>query len=628
MGEYTFPFASGTFSLDSKPEPGVVMRGFLKAVKKAARDKALPVLNGTKGNPEAVLGLYGFAAIGRWGSTGVYGGHDQGKLVIHWPTVFSGMFEYLAPSPFLGLAGLVMEFDTLIKMYSPHALELLRRKIHKLSYETQRIMYPAGYVELTATEGAILRTWMAVRMSTPDKYPFLEIFKASFAETFKAYIPKSHDYVLSQALRRNGVHHDFPGGNSAFTILNTRTPERGYPEIKQVELRGANHPDFGPANVNAFTEELLVARDIGLAVPAPPEHTGVLRIRPTEEFPEYPKVLAINLLRYYAYRRNLTNNYEKILPAHIINNTLEAARFLQNKYDTSSAGFLGPLHRAYQHSHVCKKLCVDEKKICLDDEEWKMTILLSLDHFQEMMASYRRIELGKPQTTKPQVPRLKTHNFYDDTFVDPLTGVPYRFYFFRRGTTILVAPTWQVNTDDVLVKTARPYNGDYAYKTRDGVRVMNGHYPKYFFTFEALFRDPQGQANQLHGLDLWIEERLSATSSMFLENSRASKLKKNARSRLSTTGHDLRGIPFSKEEDEAILKYYHKGITPQQKTELFAACDGRSLSAIRAHARALTKTMIENGEYDIKKLPVMRRDGEVLDLIRKAKARSKLKEQA
>jgi hypothetical protein len=66
-----------------------------------------------------------------------------------------------------------------------------------------------------------------------------------------------------------------------------------------------------------------------------------------------------------------------------------------------------------------------------------------------------------------------------------------------------------------------------------------------------------------------------------------------------------RGTSFVSEEDAVIKKYYHPGMTADQKYEMLQTCVGRTWKAIRLRAMLLRRKMITAGAYDLAVLPYL-----------------------
>jgi hypothetical protein len=78
---------------------------------------------------------------------------------------------------------------------------------------------------------------------------------------------------------------------------------------------------------------------------------------------------------------------------------------------------------------------------------------------------------------------------------------------------------------------------------------------------------------------------------------------------------------FTKEEDEAIVKFFRPGIAPQTRRELEFICYGRTWRAISCRAQFLCESMLQEGVYDLEQLPHSRYSavlGKKAEKVRKA----------
>jgi hypothetical protein len=84
-------------------------------------------------------------------------------------------------------------------------------------------------------------------------------------------------------------------------------------------------------------------------------------------------------------------------------------------------------------------------------------------------------------------------------------------------------------------------------------------------------------------------------------------------------GRSLRGITWTKEEDDAICQYYRPGMTPNSEAKLLRICRGRSLRAILRRAANIREEMISRGIYDLNKLPHKNYNAKLRKLVQDAK---------
>lgn len=68
-------------------------------------------------------------------------------------------------------------------------------------------------------------------------------------------------------------------------------------------------------------------------------------------------------------------------------------------------------------------------------------------------------------------------------------------------------------------------------------------------------------------------------------------------------GYSLKGVTWTREEDDAICRYYRPGMTIDDEARMLRICRGRNVRALLRRATELRKEMIAKGIYDLGKLP-------------------------
>lgn len=596
---------------------GPLYRAFVLEVRKAARAHELPLMvSGDKSSTHNITEL-GFAATENWGRGGNYSGRDPGHLIIHWPSIFrwDSIFtlESLIRRGFGSFVVLLLQFEELFRRRSPLLWELLQRKVRDLFKDIQGIEPHPSHVPLSPEEERVLRA-MFYEISSGES-PLLPALAATFYETFKQFQMAGAERLKTK-IRRTYLSFLPLQDHEDFSLMQTAPwffTDSHAPGAPAIIIAGVDPKKFTAARLPSLVYELLVAYD--LTTHGASSECGVQTLSETGT----PYLMVLNMKRFVSYRCSMGFEASSHFTAYDLVSgdpfrTGQIAAEALQQYLVKHAFLQAPSYddlvraRFFGSDHTWPAL------------EWDCAVVINVSELPRFLGNLRYLEEGRtgvairyerrePRLRKSQILNLVFRSQYGQQI--PLTALRHRkkLYF---------SPQFGV-PNHVIWSSTRMYRGVSRRRLNPGV-MFKREFNSFFFTIEALFRDPTQAYCRVEGFEEWIKS---------MANMPISQFKTLANAQVGGAGDyvprasrsSFNGLEFTPSEDAAICEHYHIGMKQAQWDAILTSCPGRNKDAIVRRARVLALNMVQEGEYEIEKLPVQRRGSTILNAIRRARGR-------
>lgn len=584
------------------------------------------MLRRTKSLPELESFAHDFEPLGVAASnrdkTSLFAKKDW--FLIHWPTVVrcvDMMFELQQ----FGMVAVLWHFREVLRRRSLVYYDLLRRKIaQQLTYRyypmSEEDKIQKGYRDLSPVEEEVFEG-LANGVIRTDKT--VKALSQSFKDTLT---PRgTHKSLRSMLFARKPVREDIfevigpykPEDCTIFSATELRRNSRMIQANRAISLVYTD--GFGPATLGDDFREIFYAFHFRRV-----DH-GVAKLS--------NHVLAVDLIKYIPYRTQLTNYYRNMVgPQKYQSKALTAAAML--KY----------FEAVFEPLVVHGAASVYRRRIeqLWGDDSLEHVLFLSVDGIARRLSAANKMEVVRSHKSKQQsyvpagskVPRIYV---LESPALPDRDYVTLRFETIRRPSGLFWGVPWEVpaslhydipTTSKLCMTDTR---ADLPRKTtmKKGVTYVEA-YDRYFYTLDFLLEcaelddNPARDSGELRGWMKMLSEMPTKQFNLLQAGTKKDLVVQQKRK----PGRTLRGVSWTKEEDDAIKELYRPDMTESDEARLLRICRGRNTRALMRRATQLRNAMIEDGIYDLELLPHRHYNASLQKLVKdhKAKAQRRIRE--
>jgi len=545
-------------------------------------------------------------------------------FLIHWPTVFRCIDEMFERQQY-GMVAVLWHFREVLRRRSVVYHDLLRRKIaQQLTYRyfpmKEDDKRRRGYQDLSPIEEEVFN---GLAMGVMKKDRTIDALSESFKNTL---VPRGSDPKLRynifapQPVREDIFKSVGPYRPADCTIFSAVELKKNQYRLKaHRNISAVSGEGFGPAKLNDDFNELFYAfhfRRTDFGVARLSEH-----------------VIAIDLLKYIPYRTQLTNYYR----------TRVNAEERRSKALTASR-MLSYFESIFEPIIVHGAASVYRRRIekLWGDDSIEFVLFLSVEGLSRRMAQANRMEAvrkykkrsGGSLPTGPKTPRI--HVLETPALLERGSET-MRFEVIRRPSGLFWGVPWDIsstlhydlpNVGDIsLYAKSAPLPRKTTMKK--GVTYVEA-YDRYFYSFDFLVECRELPDNPvIHCGELrdWMKT-LSDMPARQFNLLQAGVRKDLVVQQRRKPGSTLRGVSWTKEEDDAIKELYRPNMSERDEARLLSICRGRKMRAVMRRATQLRKEMVADGIYDLDSLPHRNFNASLLKLVKdaKTKAEKRIKE--
>ena len=519
-------------------------------------------------------------------------------FLIHWPTVLSTVDTAFSLGRY-SIVAILWHFREILYRRSVTFHDLLRRKISQhLVYRffplTEEEKAKRGYIDLDESEEDVFNALATGVINTPKT---LEALRLSFRESL---IPRGSLAKLREELfpRREVLGKIM---SSAGDLDPNECSVFSYTALSRVwrqlecdrRIRNVSGGGFGPASLGDDFREVFFAFHFRRI-----DH-GVVRLS--------KHVLAVNLLKFIPYRTRFTPYYRNIVGPKVFGKLGETAKTVRNYFETVFEPLI--VHGAgLMHRHRIEALWG------ADSAEY--IVYFSSDGIARRLvkaSQMERVRSFKSKKSKrrpiPKTPRL----FLMSSPPIPELGIDeMRFELIRRPSGVFWGVPWEMpqwthyppSTAPGIRLDLPPEDLPRKDTMRAGVTYVDA-YDRYFYTLDMLLDLREMVDNPVRKsrtLREWMRHLSSMPARQF-QLMQAGVRKALVVQQKRKPGQTLRGVTWTKEEDDAICQYYRPEMNLDDEAKLLRICRGRTARAVMRRASELREEMIKNGIYDLRRLP-------------------------
>jgi hypothetical protein len=550
--------------------------------------------------------VYGLCAGGGW-AHGPMEGDSKRAVYIHWPR-FLGALAMMPVSPYHKLWGLPLLGWGFAKLYRRKNLvfyELLRRKLHEALIRGGSFDKPPADTQPLDDDEHPLYAASAVAELQPDG-ELTATMRRAFANTFGDASPyygpttrPSHLRFLAPEIRQavstlycetlftylKYILQTSPLPYTSVKASNGFAPEYKSEYVKEMyfmhQAGGEDKPFFGcKKSMHLVPETRTVLVDIA-------------------EFAEYRTRTGSTFYTSQRKRLGFENETWRQVATELVFD-------FQRKYPT-----LVPPERNYAQFEPMIRAVFSPETI-IDH-----VLFVPMDVFGDVRKRYAKVE-PMLNSEHVRVPPRKVVPKKAIICSDPIADVggatfTFKILFYRK--TVYFHPPWTVPMNKVLAPAYSRQN------YLPGV-FRDPETLQFYFTFDFLTNDPNSPVERYPSLRTFLEPYNRITREYFDEV--------RERGRRKYIDHDNRNtgkyLRYTKQEDQAILKYYKPGMTPLDRESLRSECEGRTWTTIQRRAKVLRDNMLKDGCVDISLLPTRNYSADINKKI--AANKQKMKEES
>jgi hypothetical protein len=534
--------------------------------------------------------------------------------LIHWPT-FVNTVDTAFDLGRHSIVALLWHFREVLFRRSVVYYDLLRRKIAQhLTYRffplTEDEKAKRGYHDLTGVEEEVFAGLTEGVINTPKT---LTALRESFNETL---VPRGNASRLrgelyprkeTRASLLSTAGDVDPSTCTIFSFTALKRLDRQLPCARSIRrVRGTG---FGPSTLGADFREIFYAFHFRRV-----DH-GVARLG--------KRIVAINLARYIPYRAQFTTYYKNVVGPKVYGDIGKTATAVREYFEAVFAPLI---------VHGAALLHRDRVAALWGSTSADHILYLSSDGIARRLSQANRMETvraSKKQKSRfpsmSKVPRL----FIMSSPPLPELGVDeMRFEVIRRPRRKFWSVPWEmplwtrydVSTAPGVQMDAPPEDLPRKATMKSGVTYVEA-YDTYFYTYDMLLdlKDlPGNPLRKSRTLREWMRS-IDAMPSKQFQLLQAGVRKELVVQQKRKPGYNLKGVTWTREEDDAICRYYRPGMTLDDEARMLRICRGRNVRAVLRRATALRKEMIAKGIYDLEKLPHRNYNAKLKKLVQDAR---------
>lgn len=594
-----------------EPNPSRIVKGLAYSVKSLVKSSSqIPNIRPLKGR--AIMNSFldsGIVISERGASSRVRKG--KGDIIIHWPSLLRACDRLFDDPRYLGITSFVLGFLPIFKALSFTLAELFQRKALTGYYRAYNSGLNGYRYPLSLAENELLSQLLEGALTHVPA--FSRALTRSCLATYQGVVmPKTVTVPLRKVEAifaehaSTDLHPDLTQDFSLFfgeDILGSRNLHHRLTTRPVLEGISRDDGPFGTPDVKSFLSELLYACDAHLPLYNAHhqqlfEETGVRRFV-FDDDSEINDIRVVDMQKFIAYRRpQHSKEFLSLLTAteRKVPNTLRNEHIIKHFVGAITAKYstLVPLQFILREREMIALnpsmlsprqpyALVDEPYLLVFTRDW-LNSLLKLKQQTDngrLVASLSRKTVTRKRESTPR--RLTERAMVDDgNFVD----ITYGFYYGR------VIMTYPYHFDeDYKYRDIRRKRGRVTDKIlRDGVFYFES-LNEWFYSY-AFLKDTGGVGLVRHPA---LNEFLYDLSRISSRDFRVKWQREHSKRKSSKE--------FTLAEDRMIIDYYRPRMSQDTKMLLSDVCVGRTSAEISRRATFLRRKLIEEGIFDINKLP-------------------------
>lgn len=538
-------------------------------------------------------------------------------FLIHWPTVVRCIDQMFERQQF-GTVATLWHFREILRRRSVVYYDLLRRKIaqqltHRHFPIGEEEKKRRGYRDLSPQEEEVFEGLAGGVIKRPKTMLALT---QSFRDTLVPRGTQNVRGLRSILFANKTVQQEIfdslgpykPEDCTIFSATELNKHSRYiFPERTISRVFGEG---FGPAQLGPDFNEIFYAFHFRRV-----DH-GVARLS--------EHVLAIDLVKYIPYRTQLTNYYRNLVgPEKYKSKALTAAAMLSY------------FESIYEPLVVHGAASVYRRRIeqLWGDASLDHVLFLSVEGIARRLAQANRMEVvrhhkGQNRSVISMGPKTPRIYVLESPALPERDFVTMRFECIRRPSGLFWGVPWDIPTEyhydlpatSALSMTSTSNVLPRKASMKKGVTYVEA-YDRYFYSYDFLL-DCKELPNNVVRESKDLREWMSLLSEM--PRKQFNLLQAGARKDLVVQqkrkpGGLLRGVGWTREEDDAIKEIYRPEMTDADEARLLRICRGRNNRAIMRRATQLRAEMIAEGIFDIALLPHRNYNAPLRKMVQEAK---------